>query len=1340
VNTFFHRLSRILWGGIVILMVSLAIYVSVGRLLTANVAGYRTEILRELNARVPFTVEAQQVSAEWKSFTPVIVLTGLRLSVPGSSDPPLELSEGRIGIDGLNSLRTLSLQMTRVELTDLSLHGELSRDGALSLTGFDGGGGETAEQLREFLLHIELVALRNNRLILTVPGGEVRDLGLDLLLSRDGSQRKVEATLTSTRGAHIVVVAEGVGDPFRPELFSGRVYADIQATDLGAIKDLLVDQSTPVWADGAIDLQLWLAWDKGNPSVEARIEGRDLLVVGQNSSWQVPLDHVALQARLVQHRNRWTLFVADLHLENGEVSVTLPRIQLDTWDKALRLRASDIPLEPINALIADQKVVPDSLREVFAALHPRGRLSSLQLSIGDTDQPTIDWEVEANFEAVAVDSFKGAPGITSATGYTQISPDGGFVLLDSQMLTLAFPAIYPEPLHFEELHGTVHLDWDADSFNLASGLLTTQGEEGEAKVLFGVSIPRVPNEIGIEMNLLVGLGSTHPTHRVKYIPSVLNASLRTWLDDSIGEGVIEQGAFLWRGSLRKNSAPLHTIQLAFNVADTQLSYHPQWPPVQVEEGIVLIDDSEVSVWADRASLLESKVEGLSVETRLNAQGQITLALDGRILGPAADGLKVLNESPLSGIVGPAFVDWTVNGELETDLALRLNLSDKSIAPWVDVTTRWRDVDLMVMPGNLPVNAVNGEFDYSTTHGFSSRALVGELWGKTVSARLEQHHRTGGKVYDPATSVLDVELATEVDMADVRRWLQLELLAFVSGQTAADIGIRFSPGESPVLSVDSDLQGVSLDLPQPWKKGGDESRQLHLEMTLAQGGIPLSLDLGEELKFRLDIADGAVHSGALGINVEPPPVQEDVLRVTGHASLIQGDEWLGFVTKYFSEGESASLVERDKAAMSSAEVVSGEVADNGSDGLANGLQALSLEVVVDAVQADTLVIQAQELENVVLSLDLKRDLLRASLETDWLRGALSLARDGGPSHLAIEYLDLDRLPDFKLSDEGSGSGRDLQVVDITLNNLFQSEQRLGELSFELHGQDDVLTARKITGELAGLRLGAERPGRLVWHRGQDGNTELQASIDFEDLGRTLGYFGYEEIVETERGDFEIDLRWPGAPQEFSLREGQGSMQVKIGSGSFLEVTSGAAGALRVVSILNLADIVRRLSLSHMFESGIPFESVDGEIFFHAGTLEVARMDVKGSSSFQFSGVSDVESQSLSGELVATLPVARNLPWIAALAASLPVAAGVFVVSKVFSKQMNRLSSAVYSISGSWNEPQVNFDHIFDNSTQGATGAASIGAGKSGDAIPGSAAEGEDRPAAVDISVPAQSVSP
>ena len=78
-----------------------------------------------------------------------------------------------------------------------------------------------------------------------------------------------------------------------------------------------------------------------------------------------------------------------------------------------------------------------------------------------------------------------------------------------------------------------------------------------------------------------------------------------------------------------------------------------------------------------------------------------------------------------------------------------------------------------------------------------------------------------------------------------------------------------------------------------------------------------------------------------------------------------------------------------------------------------------------------------------------------------------------------------------------------------------------------------------------------------------------------------------------------------------------------------------------------------------------------------------------------GALSVNPESLPGELVATLPVANNLPWIAALTANLPVAAGVYVISRIFDKQMSRISSLVYGIDGSWNEPQVTFSRVFDD---------------------------------------------
>jgi uncharacterized protein (TIGR02099 family) len=1298
-NPFFNRLGSILWVGLVVLIVALATYVSVGRLLTANLSSFRPQILQALNARLPFAVAAEQVSGEWQSFTPDIVLTGLRIRIPGGASSPLELSRGRFGVDVLNSLRTGTLQLTHLVLDGLNLRGELSSEGVFQLSVLGGEAGQTAEPLRDFLLNIEQITLRDNRLLLTLPNGEVRDLALDLALSRDGSERHVQAVLASSAGARITILAQGLGDPFSPDVFSGQVYLAMQSTDFGAIKDLFVDQALPVWADGVVDMELWFNWDRGKPSLDARLESSDLLIASQDAGWQMPLQRVALEARLLEHGDRWTLFVSNLEVANGGEAWRVPSLQLDSWGNALRMRTAEISLAPINAIVTHQDAVPETLREVFTALHPRGHLSALQVSIDDVYQAAQNWQVTTNFQDVAVDSVVGAPGVIAATGYTQMGPEGGFVILDSRAISLDFPAIYHEPLHFEELYGTLHLQWDAEAVTLASDLLTTQGEEGMAKVLFGLNIPLHADDIGIEMDLLVGLQDTLAVHRVKYVPYILDPGLLNWLADSIGDGRIEQGAFLWRGSLRPGASGLRTVQLAFNVADTQLRYHSQWPPVLVEKGVVLIDDSNVSVWADQASLFESSVDQLSVETRLNSAGHITLDLRGSLEGPVADGFRVLNESPLAGIVGSTFAAWTAAGELETDLRLHMDLSDKSVAPRVDVVTHWADVDLQVMPGNLGLQSVNGEFVYSTETGFSSSGLAGTLWGNAVSAKLVQHHDEEIAKYGAATTVVDILLAAELDMARVREWLRLDALELAGGVAETDLIIRLAPGESPLLTVSSDLLGVSLDFPQPWQKSADEAQQLILEMPLSQGLMPLSLQLGEQLDLRLNVDAGAVNGGALGINEAAPPVQEGVFRVVGQAPLIQTDEWLGLVTHYSPVSRADRTVtpvdtERDSAVLKSPTAL-------GAAGIASlADRPAPLRIAVDELRADSVVVFGQELRDVVFSLALDRTQWDLSLTTDWLRGEVSRAGEHESVRLAIEYLDLDRLPDIKPSpeydeDNGNVSSGDIPPLNVNLSNLYQSEQRLGELHFVVHSQGSVVTVDNITGDLAKLRVRTEQPAQMVWHRGPEAFTEAQVNFDFGDLGHTLEYFGYQRILESVDGGFELELRWPDAPQDFSLLDAQGSMQVAIGQGSFLEAPGGATGALRVVSILNLADIVQRLSLSNMFESGIPFDSVQGEIHVGDGMLNVPHMDVQGGSRFQFSGLADLQTKSLDGELVATLPVVNNLPWIAALAASLPVAAGVYVVSQVFNKQMNRLSSAVYTISGYWNDPEINFDRIFDN---------------------------------------------
>ena len=1314
-RSIFHRLSSILWVLIVTGVVLLAIYVSVGRTLVSNVGAYRGVILQELNSRVPFTVDALGVSGEWHSFTPVIVLSGLRLSVDGSDDSPLVLSEGRIGIDVLNSLRTRSLQMTRLALDELSLRGRLTEQGRFSIDGFDGGS-EIGEWLREFLISVEFVALRRNTLKLTLPGGEIRDLDLSLRLERDGSYRRLEISLNSSKGARIDMLGEGVGSPFEPEVFDGDLYVDITTGDLGAVQDMLANQLPGIWADGALDLELWLSWDNGEPGLLARVEASDLVVKGKDDAWQLPLDRVALEAELRSGGDRWTVFSSDMQVEHDGVLLQLPRLQLDAWGRALRVRAADVSLEPISQLVSGIEALPPKIAGILRELLPRGTLSAVQLSFGDLGKPASDWEVEGRFHDLGVNSWHGAPGVTAGRGYFQVLPAGGTVMLDSQNLSMDFPSLYSEPLFYDDIHGTLHLNWDSELLRLSSDLITAQGDEGTASVLFGLQVPLVHSDIGLEMDLMVGLENSHPIHRAKYVPNVLSKTLRDWLDASIGEGNVEQGGFAWRGALRRGSGALRSVQLAFNLSETSIDYHPQWPPVKMHTGVVLIDDADVSVWANRADLYASRIGHLSAETWLDAQGQIMLAVDASLQGPAENGLAVLNDSPINDLVKGTFQDWSLAGQLEIDLQLQMNLSDKAVPPQVKVDTRWEQVDMGIYPGNLQLRGINGDFSYSSSRGFSSNGLQGLLWDKPFSAAVSQQHIAGAKRYDPARSLTEIAVITRVDMGDVQDWLKLQSLAFATGETAAEVRVQVAPGEAPLLLVETDLLGINLDFPSPWTKAAEQAQSFRLQLPLGVQGAAMELRLAPELAMHLDLRDGGLYSGALAINEEPGALQPGVLRISGNTALVQGDQWMEFINTYFAAGWNAASTGGVTAATATAE----------DDPLAPGREPAGLDpgkaepepggsgftIDIADVHTDRLEIWGQTLDDVDFSLRLDQRKWSLQARTDWVQGEYLQVRGQPVAVLGLKRLDLDGLKKLRLEPaevELQGESRPLELpdMDISIARLHRGESDWGKLNFGLRSNGATLMARDVSGEIAGLRLGQPDAGQLLWRQGADSLSSLQLGIQFDDFGKTLGRFGYEEILETESGRFDLDLQWPGAPQAFSLLQGQGSVSVAIEQGRFLEAPSGASGTLKVVNILNLADIVQRLSLSHMFESGIPFDSVEGEVFLHSGAIEVAGMEVKGPSSFQFSGVADVARRSMDGELVATLPVANNLPWVAAFIASLPVAAGVYVVSKVLQKQVNRLSSAVYSVTGSWDDPQVKFEHIFDSSgARTASAAAAV----------------------------------
>ncbi len=95
-------------------------------------------------------------------------------------------------------------------------------------------------------------------------------------------------------------------------------------------------------------------------------------------------------------------------------------------------------------------------------------------------------------------------------------------------------------------------------------------------------------------------------------------------------------------------------------------------------------------------------------------------------------------------------------------------------------------------------------------------------------------------------------------------------------------------------------------------------------------------------------------------------------------------------------------------------------------------------------------------------------------------------------------------------------------------------------------------------------------------------------------------------------------------------------------------------------------------------------------------------VKGSSgSFRVGGQVSLVTQEIDSDMIVTLPLSQNLPWYAAYSAIATgplVGAGVWVAQKVFEKQIDQFSSAKYKVTGTVDEPVVEFVSIFNDSVR------------------------------------------
>ena len=303
---------------------------------------------------------------------------------------------------------------------------------------------------------------------------------------------------------------------------------------------------------------------------------------------------------------------------------------------------------------------------------------------------------------------------------------------------------------------------------------------------------------------------------------------------------------------------------------------------------------------------------------------------------------------------------------------------------------------------------------------------------------------------------------------------------------------------------------------------------------------------------------------------------------------------------------------------------------------------------------------------------------------------STEQDQVPELLTLEQ----QLEAFRQLDIGSWPD-----VDGRISNLKLGGESAGSWSFRLRPAPHQLNVEAIEGRLGALELA----GDMVWRVVDDRETtRFQGQLTGGALKDLEALTGSSIPMTNQATAVELDIDWPGGPNDIGLSALSGEVSVRLDDGVILE-QNNSAQLFRVFNLLNTDTLWRRLRLdfSDLYERGVAFDAISGKARISDGlvTMDPELQLVGPSGAFKINGTTNMADESLDMRLVVVLPVTQNLPLAAILmGASAPIGGALFVLDKILGDPLSKLTSATYSVTGSWSEPEVDLRSVFDTAEQ------------------------------------------
>jgi len=1216
-HSFLFRMWIHMRGFIALVIILFGVLVGLISLILPNEDLYKQYVIDFLSKQWDKEVKIESISGKWQGFGPNFIIQGL--SIKG--DDEVVVQEATLDVNILKYLIPKGSTGINLGINDVAIDFERKTSGKIVLTG-DSKKNKSFSKELERLLSSGTLSVKNLSLNLFDSINQInRKISSKITVQQNKLNSAFALELDSKELADKLLI-KSIAPTTNDFMTAADWYIQAENLSLNKLGEFINKDYFP---STQVDAQMWFSTKAGNIV--------ELMALAElNESFLGSQSEISGTAELAYKGSNQD-WHAELTLEDVKtesISQDQINIYLARKNAIIYLNADVLDVSLLKAIT---HLIGISSTE-FDNLDINGKLTNVEINY-DVNLRRL---VEANGQFQQLDFDADFGKLTNLSGEMSLQEEQIRLLIDSDNGTAVFPDFIRGQAAWEKLLITAQTSMHDDYLDIKINSMWCDCNDF---ILDGAA--RISHDESLFLDLTFGVYDAEVNQLYKYWPKKKwKPKVLNFLDQALITGVVDKGMILYHGLVEKY--PFSKNQGKFNthseLVNAHVNYQNDWPNVKNFTAVVDTLNRQLVVNSRMGTVLEGNINQVKAEIK-NLKAPI-LNVDIKASGEDNFLIDILKNSPMKKGFNVLKQDIVISGpqDITVNLDIPLNIPNVKVQPEGQI--KFNDTDFQI--GQFQLHHLNGIMDFS---GFS--LMLDEL----KSQFLNRDVVVSGEILNQPNkeAAIDILINGLYDVKDFESALGFDLRA--QGQTPWLFSVSNKKSTEINFTAETDLIGVELNIPEPFKKSAEKQSPFSITCTLPclNSGWDIVFDNKLETNFSLDTNTKQLKLNKLKFGSNNDQVTE-LPEFGGKLDVVDVDKWIEIVASNKSGNSDSEFPLKDIT-----------------------------------VNIGTLIFMSRELHNVEVRMIHQDDSMVFEVDGLQIKGKIIIAKDIDRKGIIVQLEKL-HWPKVDIPPEPQNITKvssKYPALHVWIGDFIYDGIPLGESSIEVRPVADGIMVEKFNtkSNLMSLNINGN------WYRdeGSHGLSKFNIIMTSKDIAQFLEKLGFQAPISEAQTIIDMQANWPGFPSQFEIKSISGKMRIEVKEG---EVVDAKPGMGRVLGLFSLTNLPRRLILDFkdVFGKGLHFKSMQGDFVLNKGEAYTDAFVIdSASANILVKGSTGLANQDYNQTVIVTPRVGRVLPTIGAIAGGAVGAAAGFLVQGMFSKGLKNVGKIIYKVTGSWDDPKI-----------------------------------------------------